>query len=57
MFTNHPNKILYWQLLIFLAFSFLIGCANDEATSSSKKPNILFIVADDLGYTDLGGRL
>jgi arylsulfatase len=55
MFTNHPNKIFYWQLLISLAFNFLIGCANDETTSSSKTPNILFIVADDLGYTDLGG--
>ena len=54
MFTNHPNKNLYWQVLISLTFSFLIGCANDEATSSLKKPNILFIVADDLGYTDLG---
>jgi arylsulfatase A-like enzyme len=37
--------------LIF-AFSLVVGCS--EETAEPKRPNILLIVADDLGYTDIG---
>ena len=29
------------------------GCVRDLQTSAAKKPNVLFILADDLGYGDL----
>ena len=39
-------------LLGGVLFGILFGCSSD--ISSNQQPNILFIVADDLGFTDLG---
>ncbi len=36
--------------LLFLCFS----CQSEQSTSRQKKPNIVLIVADDLGFSDLG---
>ena len=41
------------RLLIFIIlFSFLFSCSPKEKTSES--PNFVFILADDLGYGELG---
>jgi arylsulfatase len=45
-------------LLILQAFSlFLLGCQAEQSvteTVAAKQPNILLIVVDDMGYTDIG---
>ena len=46
--------------LVIICLFALAGCSQDDPTnaiveeSSMRSPNILFIVADDLGYTDIG---
>ena len=46
---EHQAKFLIPVLLILLT-----ACTGDEQSIVAVRPNILLIVADDLGYTDLG---
>ncbi len=39
--------------LTCLAFSFFVSCQKKNAEESTPRPNVLFILADDLGYHDL----
>ncbi len=36
------------------ALTLAVGCATEPGRPSKKKPNIIFIMADDLGYKELG---
>lgn len=50
------NPVLFWSLLITSAWicsSFVI-CGQLKSDESEKKYNVIFILADDLGYADLG---
>lgn len=50
-------KILMLKSLlpvIFLSLLFLPECGNANQTNTAKLPNIIFIMADDLGYADIG---
>ena len=40
--------------IIFLCFIVNISLAQNKAISAFSKPNIIIILADDMGYSDLG---
>ena len=50
------NLLRKITILYLSSFLFLISCAMEKQASenTTKRPNILLIVADDLGFTDLG---
>ena len=39
---------------LFLLVTFLVGLLAPHSAQAAPRPNIIFIMADDLGWTDIG---
>ena len=48
------NLLLAGILGLGVAFGFLTGCGTNNQQEKETSPNIIFIMADDLGYNELG---
>ncbi len=51
MFRFSYHKFVWAIAMLFMATFLTLGLANAQ---TAKRPNILLIVADDMGYSDIG---
>ena len=52
--TQHMKTQFFYKTLCLLVFSMLTSYCFAQQDSISSKPNIILIMADDLGYGDVG---
>ncbi|WP_026955104.1 sulfatase family protein [Algoriphagus vanfongensis] len=48
------NQTLSKFIFALLAFGFLASCQPEQNTNKSEKTNVIIVLADDLGYGDIG---
>jgi len=48
------NNSFYVTMILFLFIATITSCNSDKKENSSTKPNIIIIMADDMGYSDIG---
>ncbi len=56
MYLKYVNKRLFFSCAMGCWFALLVGCAPPTPEITPKTPNIILIMADDLGFDDLGIR-
>ena len=47
---------LKFTFVLTLALAGFTGCATAETPTTTNKPNVLFILVDDMGYMDIGAN-
>lgn len=48
------RKVLYMKKIFILLSVVVLGCSKTQTAESPARPNILLIVADDMGFSDIG---
>lgn len=55
MNNNISNKPIYFKTALFcISIIFMLSCEEKKSTVTTKRPNIVFIIADDVNWNDLG---